>query len=70
MGLCLALQQKQILKNISFDLRSGEVLGIFGLMGAGRTELTEALMGMHPGLIAGEITLNGEGANSNRPRRP
>jgi ribose transport system ATP-binding protein len=37
-----------LLKNISFNLHKGEVLGIFGLMGAGRTELMEALFGLHP----------------------
>jgi ribose transport system ATP-binding protein len=51
--LCL----NKVLKNISFELHSGEVLGIFGLMGAGRTELMEALLGMHPG-VAGVVTLD------------
>ena len=34
--------------HVSFTLRRGEVLGIYGLMGAGRTELVESLMGLHP----------------------
>jgi ABC-type sugar transport system ATPase subunit len=34
--------------HVSFTLHSGEVLGIYGLMGAGRTELVESLMGLHP----------------------
>ena len=33
--------------HVSFTLHKGEVLGIYGLMGAGRTELVESLMGMH-----------------------
>ena len=34
--------------HVSFTLHKGEVLGIYGLMGAGRTELVESLMGLHP----------------------
>ena len=34
--------------HVSFTLHRGEVLGIYGLMGAGRTELVESLMGLHP----------------------
>jgi ribose transport system ATP-binding protein len=49
------------LKDISFDLHRGEVLGIAGLVGAGRTELAEALFGASP-KTSGEIMLNGEPA--------
>ncbi|KAK2143998.1 hypothetical protein LSH36_793g00135 [Paralvinella palmiformis] len=35
-------------KNISFDLKRGEILGIAGLMGAGRTELMESIFGYSP----------------------
>lgn len=38
---------RKLLKNISFNLYKGEVLGIFGLMGAGRTELLETIFGLH-----------------------
>jgi ribose transport system ATP-binding protein len=51
------------LKNVSFTLRRGEVLGIAGLMGAGRTELLECLFGAPAEPITGEILLDG------RPRR-
>jgi erythritol transport system ATP-binding protein len=44
------------LENVSFTLRRGEILAIFGLMGAGRTELFECLMGLHPE-ASGEIRL-------------
>src|SRR5580692_401077 len=46
------------LENVSLTLRRGEILAIFGLMGAGRTELFECLMGLHPE-ASGEIWLNG-----------
>jgi len=65
-GLCLGKagnKDKQILKDICFELNSGEVLGIFGLMGAGRTELTEALLGTCPDLVTGAITLDGDVVN-------
>jgi erythritol transport system ATP-binding protein len=44
------------LENVSLTLRRGEILAIFGLMGAGRTELFECLMGQHPE-ASGEIRL-------------
>jgi len=37
-----------LLDHISFDLKKGEVLGIYGLMGAGRTEVFECIMGLRP----------------------
>lgn len=46
-----------LLKDLSFNLKEGEILGVFGLMGAGRTELLEALFGLHPKMIAGEIKI-------------
>jgi erythritol transport system ATP-binding protein len=44
------------LHNVSFSLRQGEILGVYGLLGAGRTELVEALAGARP-MASGEITL-------------
>ncbi|NQT60848.1 MAG: sugar ABC transporter ATP-binding protein [Bacteroidetes bacterium] len=46
-------------KNVSFDLKRGEVLGVAGLMGAGRTELMEALFGFVP-YDEGEVIFEGE----------
>lgn len=51
-------KQEYLLKNISFNLNKGEILGVFGLMGAGRTELLEAIFGLHPKSRTGEITIN------------
>jgi erythritol transport system ATP-binding protein len=45
------------LENVSLQLRRGEILAIFGLMGAGRTELFECLMGLHPE-ATGEIRIS------------
>jgi len=51
---------------VSFELRKGEVLGFAGLMGAGRTEVMEALFGYKPA-DSGEILINGEAANITGP---
>ena len=48
----------EILHNISLTLYSGEIIGIYGLMGAGRTELMETIFGLHPKLSSGEIKIN------------
>lgn len=47
-----------LLDDVSFTLRAGEILGIYGLMGAGRTELFETLIGLHP-QTTGKIYLDG-----------
>jgi inositol transport system ATP-binding protein len=46
-------------KNISFNLKKGEILGFAGLIGAGRSELMRAIFGLDP-LTSGEIFLNGK----------
>jgi len=53
-------------RDISFELRAGEVLGIGGLVGAGRSELAKGLFGFHQRL-AGEITLAGAALPPNSP---
>lgn len=52
------LATKAKLKGISFGLRRGEILGLAGLMGAGRTETARAIIGADP-LSAGEIRFGG-----------
>jgi len=55
------------IKNINFYLRKGEVLGIAGLVGAGRTEIVRALFGADP-KTSGEIYLEGEKVQINSPK--
>lgn len=47
------------IKDISFSLRRGEILGIAGLMGAGRTELAEAIFGLNPS-DSGRLLIDGK----------
>ena len=51
--------RKGVLNDISFTLRKGEILGIAGLVGAGRTELARAVLGIDK-IDSGEIYLNGK----------
>ena len=53
-------------KNVSFQLRKGEILGFAGLMGAGRTEVARALYGADP-RQSGEIYINGKLVNIKSP---
>jgi len=53
-------KDKFLVNGISFTLHRGEVLGICGLMGAGRTELLEAIFGVHPTLVSGKIVVDGQ----------
>jgi ribose transport system ATP-binding protein len=48
-----------LLQDVQFTLHRGEVLGIFGLMGAGRTELLETLFGLHPKSSTGHVYIEG-----------
>ena len=50
---------KLLVDDVSFGVRRGEVLGIAGLMGAGRSELLTALFGAHLGKFSGEIYVEG-----------
>ena len=59
-NICLrnpVMKMREILHNISFTLHKGEILGIYGLMGAGRTELMESIFGLHPKNVSGKIKI-------------
>lgn len=55
------------LKDVSFQLRHGEILGIAGLMGAGRTELLECLFGAAEQRPSGDILLQGRPCDFRHP---
>ncbi|MDO4343555.1 MAG: sugar ABC transporter ATP-binding protein [Eubacteriales bacterium] len=55
------------IKNCSFELRKGEILGIAGLVGAGRTELVRAIFGADP-VTKGTVTKNGRKLQIKSPR--
>jgi ribose transport system ATP-binding protein len=57
------------LSEISFSLRAGEVLGVAGLMGAGRTELLESLFGVHRTAGESRLALNGQPLTVTSPRQ-
>jgi ABC-type sugar transport system ATPase subunit len=60
------LTRPGILENVSFDLRRGEIVGLAGLVGAGRAELMRILFGMVPHWN-GEIRLNGRSVRFHGP---
>ncbi len=51
--------EKEVLQGVTFDLRRGEILGIAGLMGSGRTELVMTLFGEYGKVTQGRIKLEG-----------
>lgn len=61
------LTSKGKFHDVSFHVRKGEVLGIAGLMGAGRTELAEAIIGARP-IDSGELRVKGRKVSIRKPR--
>lgn len=61
------LSRRDVLYDISFTLYGGEVLGIAGLMGSGRTELARALFGIDP-IDSGQFFIRGEQIIIDSPR--
>jgi ribose transport system ATP-binding protein len=47
-----------LVRDVTFHVRRGEIVGIFGLMGAGRTELLQSIFGLHPDASSGEIRVD------------
>jgi D-xylose transport system ATP-binding protein len=61
------LAGKKLVDNISFSVRRGEVLGVAGLMGAGRSDLLMAIFGAHAGRTTGSIYVEGKPVRITRP---
>lgn len=61
---------KEILHNVSLNVRKGEIVGLQGLMGAGRTEFAMSLFGNPTGykITSGEVTLDGEKVSFSKPK--
>jgi len=53
--------------DVSFQVRAGEILGIAGIVGAGRTELVTAIFGAYPGKHTGEVWLDGRKVDTSTP---
>ena len=62
------LTRKGIIRDIGFTLRKGEILGICGLAGAGRSEVLRAIMGADP-IDAGTIRVHGSETKITHPRQ-
>ncbi|HIW82481.1 MAG TPA: sugar ABC transporter ATP-binding protein [Candidatus Acetatifactor stercoripullorum] len=61
------LNAGKMVQDVSFELRKGEILGLAGLMGAGRTETARALFGADP-IESGEIYVNGKMVEIHSPK--
>ena len=62
------LSSGKLFKDIHFDVKAGEVLGVSGLMGAGRTEIMQALFG-NLSVDAGKIYIDGKEVTIKNPRQ-
>lgn len=60
------LSKKGLFKNINFEVRQGEILGIAGLMGAGRTEVVESIFGLHK-IDEGHVEIQNKKVRINHP---
>ncbi len=61
------LGRRPCFRNVSIQVNGGEIVGLFGLVGSGRSELLETLFGVHPA-ETGRIRVGGETVNASSPR--
>ena len=64
---CRGLARDGVFRDIGFELRAGEIVGMFGLVGSGRTNVAKALFGATPA-DRGEIRIGGKAATIETPR--
>ena len=62
------LTHEKFFRNVNFSVRAGEVLGVSGLMGAGRTEIMQAIFGNLP-VLGGKIYIEGKEVSVTNPRQ-
>ena len=62
------LTHEKFFRDVNFSVRAGEVLGVSGLMGAGRTEIMQAIFGNLPG-VTGKIFIEGQEISIRNPRQ-
>ena len=62
------LTHEKLFRDVSFSVRAGEVLGVAGLMGAGRTEIMHAIFGSLP-TIGGKVFIEGKEVSIKNPRQ-
>ncbi|MFZ3086346.1 MAG: sugar ABC transporter ATP-binding protein, partial [Candidatus Hydromicrobium sp.] len=63
----VGLNRKNVFEDVNFELRKGEILGLAGLIGAGRTEVGRAIVGVDP-KDSGHIYLDGKEVHINNPK--
>ena len=62
------LTHEKLFRDVSFSVRAGEVLGVSGLMGAGRTEIMQAIFGNLP-TVSGKIFIEGKEVHIKNPKQ-
>ena len=62
------LSHQKFFRDVNFSVRAGEVLGVSGLMGAGRTEIMQAIFGNLP-TTAGKVFIDGKEVSIKNPRQ-
>ena len=64
----LTTKYPPVVSNVSFNVRRGEILGVAGLVGAGRTEMVEAIFGART-MESGDILIDGKPVNNSHPKK-
>ncbi|WP_437177521.1 sugar ABC transporter ATP-binding protein [Heyndrickxia camelliae] len=62
------LSRNDVFENVSFSVKSGEIIGFSGLMGSGRTEIMRAIFGLDP-LDSGEVWIDGKKVSIKKPHQ-